>query len=149
VVDLACGMTEVDGYPMVWAKRVGALTLFVEDLPAAKAFYQDVFGLPVTFEDASSAVFSFENTLINLLAHSAADELIGPAKVAAPESGSRFQLTIWVDDVDAVCAELQARGVAMLNGPVDRVWGQRTATFADPGGHIWEIAQELPGSADA
>jgi uncharacterized glyoxalase superfamily protein PhnB len=23
-------------------------------------------------------------------------------------------------------------------------WGMRTLTFADPGGHTWEIAQELP-----
>ena len=132
-----------------WVKRVGALTLFVEDLPAAKTFYQDVFGLPVTFEDASSAVFTFDNTLINLLDVSEAPELIEPAQVAGSETGSRFQLTIWVDDVDAVCAELQARGVVLLNGPVDRTWGQRTASFADPGGHIWEIAQELPGSTDS
>ncbi|MGH3402377.1 MAG: hypothetical protein ACRDRJ_07680 [Streptosporangiaceae bacterium] len=32
-------------------------------------------------------------------------------------------------------------------GPADRPWGMRTVTFADPGGHIWEIAQELPGDA--
>jgi hypothetical protein len=24
---------------------------------------------------------------------------------------------------------------------------RRTVTFADPGGHIWEIAQEIPGGA--
>jgi lactoylglutathione lyase len=131
-----------------WVKRVGAMTLFVEDLARAKAFYQDVFGLPVTYEDASSAVFTFDNTLINLLQTSAAHELIGPAAVAGPETGSRFQLTIWVDDVDAVCLELQTLGVALINGPMDRPWGQRTATFADPGGHIWEIAQELPASQD-
>jgi lactoylglutathione lyase len=129
-----------------WVKRVGAMTLFVEDLARAKAFYQDVFGLPVTYEDASSAVFTFDNTLVNLLQTSAAHELIEPATVAGPETGSRFQLTIWVDDVDAVCLELQTLGVALINGPMDRAWGQRTATFADPGGHIWEIAQELPAS---
>ena len=32
-----------------------------------------------------------------------------------------------------------------LRGPADRPWGMRTVTFADPGGHIWEIAQEIPG----
>jgi uncharacterized glyoxalase superfamily protein PhnB len=26
---------------------------------------------------------------------------------------------------------------------MDRAWGQRTASFTDPGGHIWEIAQTL------
>src|ERR1700722_7257507 len=57
------------------------------------------------------------------------------------------QFAIIVDDVDAVCAEIAGRGVQSLAGPADRDWGMRTATFADPGGHIWEIAQELP-SAD-
>jgi lactoylglutathione lyase len=46
-----------------------------------------------------------------------------------------------VDDVDAVCADLIARGVELLNGPMDRPWGIRTASFMDPGGHIWEIAK--------
>ena len=127
-----------------WKQSVGAITLFVEDLQRAKLFYEQVFGLPVTYEDDVSAVFTFENTLINLLVASEARGLIEPAAVAGPEAGSRFQLTIWVDDADAVCAELESRGVALLNGPMDREWGVRTAAFADPGGHIWEIAQQLP-----
>ena len=127
-----------------WKQSVGAITLFVEDLQHAKLFYEQVFGLPVTYQDDVSAVFTFENTLINLLVASEARGLIEPAAVAGPEAGSRFQLTIWVDDADAVCAELESRGVALLNGPMDREWGVRTAAFADPGGHIWEIAQQLP-----
>ena len=127
-----------------WKQSVGAITLFVEDLQRAKLFYEQVFGLPVTYEDDVSAVFTFENTLINLLVASEARGLIEPAAVAGPEAGSRFQLTIWVDDADAVCAELESRGVALLNGPMNREWGVRTAAFADPGGHIWEIAQQLP-----
>ncbi len=73
----------------------------------------------------------------------AASDLIDPGAVASRESGSRFQLTIWVDDADAACAELETRGVTLLNGPTDRAWGQRTASFIDPAGHIWEVAQEL------
>jgi catechol 2,3-dioxygenase-like lactoylglutathione lyase family enzyme len=125
-------------------KSVGAITLFVEDLQRAKLFYQDVFGPPVVYEDQSSAVFKFENTLINLLEIPAARELIEPGAVASREAGSRFQLTVWVDDADAVCAELDTRGVVLLNGPMNRDWGMRTASFTDPDGHIWEIAQELP-----
>jgi catechol 2,3-dioxygenase-like lactoylglutathione lyase family enzyme len=124
-----------------WPKGISAITLFVEDLPAAKQFYRDVFGLPVHYEDDDSAVFDFGNTLINLLKTTAARELVEPAPVADREAGSRLQLTIDVDDVDAMCAELTRRGVELLNGPIDRPWGIRTATFRDPGGHIWEIAK--------
>ena len=124
-----------------WPSGIGAITLFVEDLAAAKQFYREVFGLPVTFEDEDSAVFDCGNTTINLLKTASAPELIKPAAVASPDAGSRFQFTIEVDDVDAMCAELAARGVELLNGPMDRPWGVRTASFRDPGGHIWEIAQ--------
>ena len=124
-----------------WPKGISAITLFVEDLAATKQFYQEVFGLPVHYEDDDSAVFNFGNTLINLLKTTAAEELIEPAEVGPPEAGSRVQLTIDVDDVDAMCDELKQRGVELLNGPMDRPWGIRTASFRDPGGHIWEIAK--------
>lgn len=124
-----------------WPKGISAVTLFVEDLPATKRFYQDVFGLPVHYEDDVSSVFRFGGTLINLLEVSEAPELIAPAVVAPPGAGSRFQFTIEVDDVDAMCDELRRRGVELLNGPMDRPWGVRTAAFHDPAGHIWEIAR--------
>ncbi|MGH3393297.1 MAG: VOC family protein [Streptosporangiaceae bacterium] len=126
------------------SKSIGAITLFVEDLDRAKAFYQEVFGLPVVFTDDNSAIFKFDSTIINLLRTTEAHGLIEPAAVAGPEAGSRFQFSIWVDDVDAICADLAERGVTLINGPVSRPWGMRTAAFADPGGHIWEVAQELP-----
>jgi catechol 2,3-dioxygenase-like lactoylglutathione lyase family enzyme len=124
-----------------WPTGIFATTLFVEDLAAAKQFYQKVFGLPVDYADDDSAVFKFGSTLINLLKITAANELIEPATVAGREAGSRVVFTIHVDDVDALCAELTARGVELLNGPMDRPWGIRTASFVDPGGHIWEIAK--------
>lgn len=126
-----------------WPKGIDAITLFVEDLAAAKRFYGDVFGLPVMFEDDNSAVFDFRNVIINLLAVSAAPELIQPAAVAPLEAGSRKVFTLEVDDVDAMCAELADRGIELLNGPMDRPWGIRTASFVDPGGHIWEIARKI------
>ena len=123
---------------------IGAITLFVEDLPRSKAFYRKVFEKPIVYEDDSSVMFRFENTIVNLLSTAEARGLIAPGAVASPDSGSRFQLTLWVDDADAVCTNLATRGVTLLNGPMDREWGKRTAAFSDPDGTIWEIAQDLP-----
>jgi catechol 2,3-dioxygenase-like lactoylglutathione lyase family enzyme len=125
-------------------KNVGAITLFVEDLAAARAFYGEAFGLPVHYADDDSTVFDLGNTVINLLTVEAAAELVGSDGVGGPGAGARAQYTIWVEDADATCAELTRRGVTLLNGPVDRPWGQRTAAFADPSGHVWEIAQTIP-----
>jgi catechol 2,3-dioxygenase-like lactoylglutathione lyase family enzyme len=125
-------------------KSVGAITLFVENPRLSQSFYEEVFDLPVIWEDEDSAGFRFENTIVNLLKIPAARDLIEPGSVADRAAGSRFQLTIWVDDADALCAELATRGVELLNGPMNREWGMRTASFTDPDGHIWEIAQKLP-----
>jgi catechol 2,3-dioxygenase-like lactoylglutathione lyase family enzyme len=132
-----------------WMKSIAVITLFVEDLQHSKLFYQDVFGLSAVFEDENCAVFDFGNMSVNLLEISAAHGLIEPAVVAKREAGSRFQFTVHVDDVDAVCAELDKRGIMLLNGPMNRAWGIRTASFTDPGGYIWEIAQGLPKAEDA
>ena len=93
------------------------------------------------FEDDNSAVFRFGETVVNLLNVSEAPGLVDPATVASRDAGVRFQFTLAVDDVDAMCEQLKARGVELLNGPMDRPWGIRTASFRDPGGHIWEIAR--------
>ncbi|RIX51522.1 VOC family protein [Paenibacillus nanensis] len=123
--------------------NVDVVTLFVEELKETRVFYQEVFGLTAVYEDEVSAVYDFGNMSINLLQISEAHGLIQPGQVAPRESGSRFQFTIRVDDADAVCKELVRRGVVLLNGPMDRPWGVRTAAFADPAGHVWEIAQQL------
>lgn len=127
-----------------WEKEIGAITLFVEDLDQARTFYQEVFGLQAMNPGADTAMFRFENTLLFLTEAAAADRLIAPAVVGSADAGPRSVFAIIVDDVDAVCAELDKKGVALLNGPVNRGWGMRTAAFAAPGGQIWEIGQELP-----
>lgn len=137
IVDVFAGRAVVD----TWVKGIDAITLFVEDLAAAKQFYSEVFLLPLHYEDPHSAVFKFGETVINLLVITQADELISPADVAPRDAGSRMVFTIGVDDVDAMCEMLTTRGVEFINGPMDRPWGIRTASFADPGGYIWEIAQ--------
>jgi catechol 2,3-dioxygenase-like lactoylglutathione lyase family enzyme len=125
---------------------IGAITIFTEDLDRSRAFYREVFGKSVIFEDENSAVFKFGETVMNVLAVPAAHELVEPGTVAPAGSGARAVMSVGVDDVDAVCAELAQRGVTLLNGPMNRAWGLRTASFTDPGGHVWEIAQPVPAA---
>lgn len=124
-------------------QHIHAISLFVEDLPATAAFYRGVFGVPVLFEDESSVAVKFDNLVVNLLRVEDAREIVEPGAVATRDSGSRFQLSIWVEDVDAVCVQLRKRGVELLAGPRDRPWGMRTANFVDPAGHSWEVAQKI------
>jgi lactoylglutathione lyase len=62
-------------------------------------------------------------------------------------AGASFKLTVWVENADAVCADLTERGVTMVTGPLDRPWGMRMAAFLDPDGYIWEVAAKIPRAA--
>jgi len=124
-----------------WVQSIFAVTVFQEDLAAAKSFYQTAFELEPIWEDANSCVFKIGETMINLLDARQADELLSPAKMAIADGGARAVFTIHVEDVDEMCTKLKARRVILINGPMDRPWGIRTASFADPGGNVWEIAK--------
>lgn len=126
------------------SRSIDAITLFTEDLAASRAFYAKVFGAAVIYEDDNSAAFQFDHTIINLLAVAAAPDLINPRAVGRREDGARAQFTVGVEDVDAECARLHELGVSLLNDPMDRPWGIRTASFLDPSGHVWEFAHDLP-----
>lgn len=122
---------------------IEVVTLFVDDIKEARSFYGKLFTPDIVYEDEVSTVLSFNGVMINLLRSTDAPELVEPTSVATLASGVRVLLTIRVEDVDAICAQLRSHGISLLNGPLDRPWGRRTAAFADPSGHVWEVAQEL------
>lgn len=123
-----------------WAKRFFAATLFVDDLDRERRWYTDVFGMPVVDESPENCVFRFPSgVFVNLNAFAALPEHVGPEPPAQIGSPSRVMLSIEVDDVDAVVARLAGIGIKPLVGPIDRPWGSRTATIADPSGNYWEL----------
>ncbi len=119
-----------------------AVTLVTKDLDASVDFYGTKLGLRLVFSDEVSAVYKCGQTMINLLSASAAEDLVAPANVAKANGGVSVSVvyTLRVSDVDAVVAELKSAGIELLNGPMDRPWGVRTASFQDPSGHTWELA---------
>jgi catechol 2,3-dioxygenase-like lactoylglutathione lyase family enzyme len=122
---------------------IEVVTLFVDDIEAANIFYSKVFAPEILYRDEVSTVLKFAGVMINLLQATQAPQLVEPLVVAASGAGARSLLTIRVDNVDAACAQLDTLGIRLLNGPVNRPWGRRTAAFADPSGHVWEIAEQL------
>lgn len=124
---------------------LGYVVLFVEDLEKTLAFYRDKVGLPVRFQDKGYAELVVEGSKFALLARSRVAELTGDAHTARPASGAHeTSVTLLVEDVDRAHRDLTGRGVPFLSPPKDRPWGQRTACFHDPDGHLIEIATNLP-----
>jgi catechol 2,3-dioxygenase-like lactoylglutathione lyase family enzyme len=125
-----------------WEKQISAMTLVVGDLERSKTFYREVFGLLPLDEEEDLAVFRFKNLFL-ALRKDPAHQPPGREVLSLAQKGLG-QFSIWVEDVDAVRAELDDHGVTLISGPADRDWGMRTVTFADPDGYIWQIAQDLP-----
>lgn len=125
------------------------ITLFTDRFADCREFYLSSLEMPLIFEDDVSAVFDFNGVMVNLLEISQADGLVSPHAARGNSGGVSALFTLLVDDCDRYCEALAGRGVLLLNGPVDRTWGRRTAAFADPAGHVWEIAQKLVAENDA
>ncbi|HSD51896.1 MAG TPA: VOC family protein [Candidatus Methylomirabilis sp.] len=126
---------------------LGYVVLFVEDLDHALAFYRDKVGLSVRFQDKGYAELAVAGSKFALLARSRLPELVGEAHTGRPAKGAHGAgVTLLVEDVDRIHRDLSGRGVSFLGSPQNRPWGQRTAYFQDPEGHLIEIATNLPRS---
>ena len=124
--------------------KVSLITLGVADLARSLAFYRDGLGLPTDNykPDAGVVFFRLEGNM--LLAIWPREELAKDAGISPEGAGfGRFSLAHNVADkaaVDAVFAEAVAAGATALKEPGEVFWGGYTAYFADPDGHLWEIA---------
>ncbi len=56
--------------------------------------------------------------------------------------GPRFEMFVYVSDVDEFVATLSAEGVPILRAPADMPWGERIAMVADPDGNPVALASE-------
>ena len=141
--------------------RVNVITLAVDDLERALAFYRDGLGLPtngvvatelVDHETgAAGAIVIFELDGGLVLSLYPRTDLGKDASVPAgpPQSGefSLGQLVASRADVDRILERAAAAG-ASVTPPHDRPWGIYSGYFRDPDGHLWEIIWNANGASD-
>lgn len=127
--------------------RITVLTLGVDDLERALAFYRDGLGLETEgivgreFEHGAVAFFDLEGGL--RLALWARADLAHDAGVAqAAPSATEFSLGHNVntrEEVDAVMAQAAAAGAEIVKAAANTFWGGYAGYFRDPDGHLWEV----------
>ena len=129
--------------------RINVLTLGVEDLDRALAFYRDGLGLPTQgivgteFEGGAVVFFRLQGGLI--LALWPRTELAREAGLEAGEPTFRaaeFSSGHNVDsreEVDRVLAQAAAAGARIIDPGQDRAWGGYSGYFQDLDGHLWEV----------
>jgi catechol 2,3-dioxygenase-like lactoylglutathione lyase family enzyme len=123
--------------------KIGLITLGVRDLERSLRFYRDGLGLPTHDYKPEQGIvfFEMEGTWLALYPR---DELAKDAGVPAEGGGfAGIALAHNVpskEEADKVFAQAVAAGAKPVKKPQDVFWGGYSGYFADPDGHLWEVA---------
>jgi uncharacterized protein len=133
-------------------RRISIVTLGVASVPAARRFYEALGWKRSSASQGDEVAFYQLNGLALSLFSRAA--LAADAMVADSQPGfSGITLAQNLDSpaaVDKAFAEALAAGARALKPPETAFWGGYSGYFADPDGHIWELAHNpfFPLDAD-
>jgi uncharacterized glyoxalase superfamily protein PhnB len=118
--------------------------LFYDDVDRAARFLEEAFGFKRIFEspDPKGGLAHAQ------LAHGAGKVMLGKVgpglrPVKSPRSLDALHggIYVYVEDVDAHCAQARKAGAEILLEPGDQFWGDRMYCAVDPEGHFWMIAR--------
>ena len=125
----------------VFEARVSLITLGVEDLARSRAFYERLGWRASPASQADIVFFQLGGLALALFAGAGLAEDAG---VDAAGHGFRaITLAHNVrapEDVDRLVALAEAAGARVTRPAQAAPWGGRAGYFADPDGHLWEIA---------
>ena len=126
---------------MSFDPRISMITLGVRDLARSVEFYENGLGLPRMESPPSVAFFTLDGTWLGLYGR---DALAEDAEVSPEGSGfAGFSLAHNLSSeeaVDALFAQAVAAGARAVKQPQHVFWGGYSGYFADPDGHLWEVA---------
>ena len=121
--------------------RISMITLGVRDLAASIAFYERGLGLPRMESPPEVAFFTLDGSWLGLYGRAAL-----AADATVPAEGSGFAGVALAHnvtseaEVDALLAQAVAAGARLVKPGQKVSWGGYSGYFADPDGHLWEVA---------
>ncbi|MDH4229746.1 MAG: VOC family protein [Nitrospirota bacterium] len=124
--------------------RISMITLGVADVDRAVAFYRDGLGFPL-YPASQPGVVAFLNLSGTWLGLFSRTDLAADAGVKDSPAGvfSGVSLAHNVRTREAVAPLLAAAvkaGATLVKPASDADWGGHSGYFADPDGHLWEVA---------
>jgi catechol 2,3-dioxygenase-like lactoylglutathione lyase family enzyme len=132
--------------------RVTLITLGVSDLPRARKFYEALGFVASGASQESVTFFPAGGIVLALWSRSALAE---DAHATDDKPGSGFAGIALAHnarseaEVDAVLAEAVAAGARLMKPAQKVFWGGYSGYFADPDGHLWEVAYNPGWPLDA
>jgi len=123
------------------------IILFALDVPKLAAFYQEALGLvPLESEHPSEEWMELEAGGARLAFHRIPSPWRDDLEIAdSPEArhGSPHKPMFHVDDLEAACDELAARGVGRVGSDETQPPGVRVrCDFVDPEGNVFQLTSE-------
>lgn len=122
--------------------RINIVTLGVSDLAKSRAFYERLGLVASPAGNDSVAFFDANGIVLALFGH---DALAEDAHVdAAPPASFRGMSLAWnassETETDRIYNHALACGARAIKAPQKVFWGGYSGYFADPDGHLWEVA---------
>lgn len=120
--------------------RLSFITLGVADLGVSRAFYGKVLGLKPMHDEEAIVMYLLNGVVLSLFQQ---HELMKDAHVKDDGRGRRFSLAQCLrsgQEVDAFFTHLKKHKVTITKMPEKVFWGGYSGYFADPDGHLWEVA---------
>jgi uncharacterized glyoxalase superfamily protein PhnB len=125
---------------MTW-QRVTLITLGVADLAAARAFYARLGWREHKESQPSVAFFQMQGSALALFGREAlAADQGRPGATLGTGAVTLAQNFATEAEVDAAFAAALAAGATPLKAPEKVFWGGYSGYWADPDGHVWEVA---------
>ena len=123
------------------AQRVTLITLGVDDLERSKAFYGALGWVAHPSSQQTVVFYQMHGSVLGLFGRAALAKDQGregaPLGTGAMTLAQNFATEA---DVDAAYALALEAGATALKAPEKVFWGGYSGYFADPDGHVWEIA---------
>jgi PhnB protein len=117
--------------------------LSIHNADKAIEFYKDVFGASVKMRmerpDGKIAHAQIHIGDSKIMLTEDCPDMPGPKSLG----GSPVCIYVFVDHVDAIFELAKEKGADILQEPADQFYGDRTAMFTDPFGHVWCIATHV------
>ncbi len=122
--------------------RFSLVTLGVTDLARARSFYAEGLGRPLKPQSTEEvAFFGLRGVWLALWSRAALAEDAGVAAEGTGFRGVALAHNVRTREaVDALMAQAERAGARVVRPAQDVFWGGYTGYFADPDGHLWEVA---------